>query len=214
MKKAFTMIELVFVLLIIGILSAVVLSHTKTNPLQEAAIQLATHLRYTQHLSMVDDTYDAQDENWYRKRWQLVFYKGAYADNEVSYTIFADTSGNSTGDPNKSEIALNPLNKDQMMSGGFSGSNTLDIRKTAFKGMRELNLGKKYGVTDFKLSGGCESYKIPFDYLGRPLNNIKNSNSPYEKGVIKEDCIITLSLDTQSIKLVIKPETGFITIKF
>ncbi|MDQ7060006.1 MAG: type II secretion system protein [Sulfurimonas sp.] len=67
MKKAFTMIELIFVLVVVGILAAVILPRTKTNPLQEAAIQLLSHIRYTQHLALVDDVYDANDANWYKK---------------------------------------------------------------------------------------------------------------------------------------------------
>lgn len=72
MKKAFTMIELVFVIIVIGILAAVIVPNTKTNPAREAAIQLVSHLRYTQHLAMVDDKYLA-NTSWYKNRWQLHF---------------------------------------------------------------------------------------------------------------------------------------------
>lgn len=68
MRKAFTMIELVFVIVVIGILAAVIIPNTRTNPLQEAAIQLLSHIKYTQHLAMTDDTYDENDPNWYKKR--------------------------------------------------------------------------------------------------------------------------------------------------
>ncbi|MBA1433268.1 MAG: prepilin-type N-terminal cleavage/methylation domain-containing protein [Epsilonproteobacteria bacterium] len=37
MKKAFTMLELVFVIVVIGILAALILPRTKTNPVQAAA---------------------------------------------------------------------------------------------------------------------------------------------------------------------------------
>ena len=61
MKKAFTMLELVFVIVVAGIIAAVVIPNTKTNPAQEAAIQLLSHIRYTQHLAMVDDKYDSTE---------------------------------------------------------------------------------------------------------------------------------------------------------
>ena len=57
MKKAFTMLELVFVIVVIGILAAAIIPSTRTNPAQEAAIQLLSDIRYTQHLAMIDDKY-------------------------------------------------------------------------------------------------------------------------------------------------------------
>ena len=72
MKKAFTLLELVFVIVVVGILVAVILPRTKTNPVQEASVSLLSYIRYTQHLALVDDKYDTSNNiNWYKKRWQL-----------------------------------------------------------------------------------------------------------------------------------------------
>jgi len=79
MKKAFTMLELVFVIIVIGILAAVIIPSTRTNPAQEAAIQLLSHIRYTQHLAMVDDKYDATNPTWFQERWQIIFAGNAYS---------------------------------------------------------------------------------------------------------------------------------------
>ena len=61
MKKAFTMLELVFVIVIVGILSYFVSSSFQRNPLREAADQVVSHIRYTQHLAMIDDKFDPND---------------------------------------------------------------------------------------------------------------------------------------------------------
>ena len=50
MKHAFTMIELVFVIVIAGILSAMIASSFDGNNLRQAADQIVSHIRYTQHL--------------------------------------------------------------------------------------------------------------------------------------------------------------------
>ena len=73
MKKAFTMLELVFVLVVIGILAAVMLPQMQSTKLREAAIQVVSHIRYTQHLAMIDDKFNANDGLWFRKRWELLF---------------------------------------------------------------------------------------------------------------------------------------------
>jgi len=218
-KTAFSIIELIFVLVVMGILAVFIIPNNKRSLLDEAATQLISHIRYTQYLSMKDDTYNSKDKNWYKKRWQLVFSKSSATDNEVAYTIFADTVGGSKGDANKDEIAKNPQNKDQLLTGGYSGSNSLDITKRQFIGDKKLNLGKTYNIKEVKLSGGCKYSRIYFDYLGRPMYGDQSSlKGPYTAGtrrLISSDCNIKLTTkDNKSITIVVKPETGFSYIKY
>jgi len=218
MKKAFTMLELIFVIIVIGILATIILPSTKRNPLQEAAIQLQSHIRYTQHLALIDDKYLSIDGNWYKKRWQLVFSSSAAANNQVAYTIFSDTAGTSTGNVNTSEVARNPENSSQYMTGGYSGANALDITNSSFNGMKKLNLGMSYGVSSVTLSGGCSNSRIAFEYLGRPLQGDQNTmTGAYSAGtqrLITSDCNVTLSDGINSVLLTIKPETGYVDLIF
>jgi prepilin-type N-terminal cleavage/methylation domain-containing protein len=79
MKKAFTMLELVMVIVIIGIIAAVIIPRTGSNKTAEAAVQLVKDIRYTQHLAMIDDKYDATDANWFKKLWQITFSGNTYS---------------------------------------------------------------------------------------------------------------------------------------
>jgi len=221
MKKAFTLLELVFVIVIIGIVAAVMIPRTKTHPVKEAAVQLLSDIRYTQHLAMTDDKFDASDVNWYKKRWQIVFGSDSNAnDHKVAYTIFSDTSKNSTGDPNPAEIAVNPQNPNQLMCGGYSGANSLDITNAAFKGMKKLNLGMTYGITTLSLKGGCQNNRIFFDYQGRPMQGKQSKmiwayslKSTYKR-LIAQECKIVLSDGIETATIVISPETGYSEILF
>jgi prepilin-type N-terminal cleavage/methylation domain-containing protein len=98
MKKAFTMLELVFAIVVIGILAAAIIPNTRTNPVQEAAIQLTSAVRYTQHLALVDDKYNAANATWFRNRWQIRFS----GTNDNNYTIVSDNNTTFAVDPQNS----------------------------------------------------------------------------------------------------------------
>jgi len=223
MKKAFTMIELVFVIVVIGILAAAIIPSTKTNPLQEAAIQLISHIRYTQHLAIADDMYDSGDTDWYKKRWQIVFINSSKSNSKYAYTIYSDFTGGSTGDPNVKEIAHNPQNPLQLMTGGSSGGEAkLGYNHNDFPGMKKLNLGMSYGVEDIVFSSECSvsgSKRIAFDYLGRPIKGKLggasgggNSTAYEDDNLINADCDITLTDGVSNVTIRIARETGYAVI--
>lgn len=104
MKRfAFTMLELVFVIIVIGILAVLAMPNFNRHPLQEAAEQLANHIRYTQHLAMVDDKFDPADANWWKRKWQLKI-------TGTSYAVFSD-SVTINGTVDAGEAAIDPLTK-------------------------------------------------------------------------------------------------------
>jgi prepilin-type N-terminal cleavage/methylation domain-containing protein len=224
LKKAFTMIELVFVIVIIGILAAVIIPNTKTNPLQEAAMQVLSHIRYTQHLAMTDDRYDPNNRDsagavkWFKERWQIVFHNTVAPDNDVAYTIFSDTSGDSTGDASLTEIAINPQDDSKLLSGGYGAT----ILSTHPQMTKKLNLEKSYGITSVTFGVACNrngGTRLSFDHLGRPFQGRQSSmTSPYnvstpyaatQQRLITADCTVTLSDGTDNVVLRISPETGY-----
>lgn len=210
MKKAFTMLELVFVIVVVGILSYFVSTGFQRNPLREAADQVVSHIRYTQHLAMQDDKFDGNDSTWYRERWQVVFNSDANTYNLWAYTIFSD--GNKNGNPNLTlnEVAINPTDPAKFLTGGYTGI----IFSDGVGATQEMNLGKKYGITDIIFSATCQfggSQRISFDYLGRPLRGAPNNFGViYQSNrLITQDCNITLTNGVNNIVITVKPETGY-----
>ena len=222
MKKAFTLVELVLVVVIIGIVSAVMVPRFNRSTIDEAAHQIISHIRYTQHLALMDDVYDPKDLNWSKKRWQIFFANTNGSDDQWAYTIFSDSRGTSTGNPDVKEIAKNPLNPKTYLTGGYSAGTIpyykdgdenkgLDTRIT-----KEMNLGHKHNIVNmiFQHCGG-NSRRIAFDHLGRPL--VKNSNTltgAYRDGsgshLLQQRCTITMTdSDGKSVQIAIEPETGY-----
>ena len=222
MKKAFTMLELVFVIVVIGILAAAIIPSTRTNPLQEAAVQVLSHIRYTQHLAMMDDKYDANNFDstgavkWYKERWQILFSSNGSSGGTMAYTIFSDTAGDSSGNPEEAEIAINPSNQGQRMTGGQTSTVSLNIDNAGFVGMNRLNIGRRYGVTNLTFSASCNtgtgSTRMAFDHMGRPIqSNLSSNTQAYDNNdLIQADCNIILTHSTgDTITIRVQEETGY-----
>ncbi len=220
MRRAFTMLELVVVIVLIGILAVGVVPLFQRDMLAEAAQQVASHLRYTQHLAMIDNKFNPDDAQWYKARWQIFFTKAKGADRHWAYTIFSDGAGH-TGNPDLSEVAINPLDSSKLLTGGYSGN--LITQYDGDRASNELNIGHEYGIDNVTFSGGCKlpssRLRLAFDYYGRPIyDNQKLFDGMYTKKgksmLVRKQCRITLFKKSETITIAIEPETGFIHILY
>jgi prepilin-type N-terminal cleavage/methylation domain-containing protein len=209
-RFGFTMVELVFVIVMVGILSAIIIPRMRDSRLREGIDQVVSHIRYTQHLAMMDDKFSPDDANWYKKRWQILFEQDD--DDLWTYTIFSDGSngGALDGNPAEVEIAGNPQDISKRLTGG-STFGAIDSDNSAVT--KDLNLGKTYSVVgdDGIKFTGCGN-RIAFDYIGRPMSgNIYADGDAYPDGrLIKTLCIITITDKSGgSYNVTIQPETGF-----
>lgn len=176
MKKAFTMLELVFVIVVIGILAAVVIPRIGSDKVSEAAIQLVSHVRYAQHLALVDDKFDAGNNEWYKNRWQIKF-------DGNSYSIISDNNNTSAKDPMDSSrnIQVNLLQGYGVrIEGGSCGNNAVisfDYIGRPFSG---------------DLSGITSAY---------PVSELMTSDCTIVLTDGTESAIITITKETGYIKL-------------
>lgn len=199
MKRfAFTILELVFVIMAIGILAVLAMPRFDFDPLGRAAEQVAGHIRYTQHLAMVDDKYDPLDETWYEKRWQIRFLHNT---GTYYYDIFADED--KEGNSNEGEEAVDPLSHERLGSG-----NTMNTPTDA------VNLTKRYNISN--ISGTCVTggtNKLGFDYLGRPYLGV--SAGIYSNPVPSGGCTIVLQHATEgNATITVAAETGYVSISY
>lgn len=224
-KKAFTMIELIMVIVVVGILATAIIPRIDRNTLLEGTNQIVSHIRYTQHLAMMDNKYNPNDSNWFKKRWMIEFTANAHSINNndcqgncLAYQIYSDTtvSGNLNS---SSEVAKDPNNPNRYLSAGWSGMSNPDKAKRN----PNLNIEKKYGINEVLFSGSCggRNQAIAFDEIGRPMKKVATTgnykNITYEESMkryITQDCIITLSDGSAKRAVItIRPETGYVTYK-
>ena len=229
MKKAFTMIELIAVIVIVGIMTAVLLPRFSDDKLQEAADQIISHVRYTQHLAMIEDKYipspalskqptatkkEKNAKYWFKSYWEIMFHTtGAFSP---TYSIFSDSptaTGNASYDGNPrhaDEIARDPSNKLKMCG---LASTTSSIPKNEID--TTLRLGDKFGITSITINNNCNSHRFLFDSIGRPYCNTpaaaetnKYFFDPNDK--LTSTASIHLCIDSKCKDIYIEPETGYV----
>lgn len=220
MRYAFTMLEIVFVIMLVGIISFLAVPDFNDNTLRRAADQVISHIRYTQHLAMMDNKFvPNQDmsqytnatqkrkeaQYWYKGRWQILFFNvngETPANSFTAYTIFSDSpnTGNNSnydGNPNQSagfqEVSTNPENPDKYLIGANHSSFTIGDEHIT----ESLNLNTTYGVELVLFENSCgnmNSHRLAFDNTGRPIRgNLSSSTSAYDNGNLMTDqCQIVL----------------------
>lgn len=206
MKRfAFTMLELVFVIIVIAILAILAMPNFNRFPLQEAAEQVAGHIRYTQHLAMVADVYDQNDSRWYEKRWQIRFPHTTIAGQAIYYyEVFSDK--NKQGNSNLEEEAVDPLTH-QTIGDGVTAVGTIPDDAM-------VNLTKRFGVTS--VAGTCViggAYRtIGFDNLGRPYLDVYTGL--YSNLLPVGGCTIILNHPDGTATIRVQQETGYVSIAY
>lgn len=103
MKRAFTLLELVFVIVIAGILAFVLIPKSSDTKLLESANQLISHIRYAQQLALNNDQFDPNDKDWYKKMWRIEF------ENNGTYKVWRGNVAQSN------KIAPDPANPGQKL---------------------------------------------------------------------------------------------------
>jgi len=222
-KKAFTMLELIIVLVVVGILTGVILPRLERDPLREGTNQVIRSLQYTQHLAMNNDIYNASDPTWFKERWQMKFSKTVGSGSKWSCTIYSDRL-NQDGVPNISEIALNPIDHNRKLTGGYSAT-TIAFGES--DSTAEMNIGNTYKILDVDFLGGCASGDgrkwISFDHIGRPyyrgahLLDTPTMDGLQDRRILSQCQIVlctvadcTMATAEEKRVIVIEPETGYI----
>jgi hypothetical protein len=113
-KKSFSLLELIFIILIVSIVASQSNIRNNLSKLQLAKQQLLLHLKYTRYIAMLDEKYDYDDEEWYKKRWNLKFLNCRESIGGIYYVIYSDNDKD--GHIDKEESLKDPLTNNHIYS--------------------------------------------------------------------------------------------------
>ena len=206
-RSAFTMLELVLVIVVLGILAALSLPRMHRDLRQEAADNVLSAIRYTQHLALLDDKQSFNNPKWQQEFWHIYF---GTCDDGLFYAIGSDRNddGANNGHVDFDESALDPANGKHIW--GHDGTQCEGGHpKTEIS--PNIFIGKKYGIKTFTEDEGCPNQFIGFDHLGRPYSkDFGTSTVPDNRGYMTSECTFTFTLsDDTNFSINIEPETGY-----
>ena len=226
MKKAFTLIELVFVMVVLGILTFALWPKKQPTQAFEAARQIVAHIRYTQHLALNDDKFATHTDtdgtgnniaiDWYKRLWRITFSNPEVVppgcrNGGWRYAVYQNIAKglSDKGQPNGAvEAARNPANG-KALSACYSGlsQNTSD----------ELNLGQTYKITNIDFSDFATDGRIQgiiFDELGRAyprgdFNQAYDDSRKFKLGNNSYGRIKLSAKDRSRANILVFSETGY-----
>jgi len=216
-KRAFTMVELIIVIITLAILAAYSIPRIKRDTRSEAINHILMMMRYTQNLALHDDMHLKDNTNWQRRFWRFEINS---CGSGLYYNIVTDND--MLGNADKVETAIDPSNGKYTYWVG-----TLDCPKDSTNSLMDqvspnIFITQKYGIdsVDFKYCTIFKDKKISykgqhlgFDNYGRAYKSYTASSTPNNSGVAITDCKITFSFIDNSIDpftVVVSKESGFV----
>ena len=202
MNKAFTLVELVFVVVVIGILAFALWPTKQPTQALEAARQIVAHIRYTQHLALNDDKFATHNDgtgkniaiDWYKRLWRISFSDTQAVEKCDSsagwrYAVYQNIADDLSdkGQPNgKEEAAMNPAEPGKRLSGCYSNiyqdiTNNMNLTKTYGILSKKENSKNEDGLKFDEFATDSRIQGIIFDELGRAYPR-GEWTTPYDNG--------------------------------
>lgn len=202
-KKAFSLLELIFAIFLIGVITAVIIPENKISKLQLATDKLITNLNYTRYIAMLDDKQDIDDNEWEKKRWTLKFQNCSEQSKKgIYYTIYSDSEGG-TGHFYKTDTLKDPLTQKFLYV-----SNTCEIKSDESS---DVLLTQNFGIEQIDISCNTTSGigQISFGEDGRVYSQLGQDI----KSIDTQCSIRLIDIDGKYKTIIIEPVTGYIYAK-
>jgi type II secretory pathway pseudopilin PulG len=200
MKKAFSLLELVLVVVLIGFLYTLFIPKKQENRLQELTNRVSLYLSYIRYKALIDDKY-LNDDLWHKKRWTMKFFR---CQNEgIYFSIYSDENGK--GHPNQDESLKDPLTNKYIYSSNYCEENNENSKYTL--------LTKSFDIDKVNIScNDTDSLgQISFGNDGRVYSKLSNfSNEAYEYEITTPCYIKFTSKNQETKEIKIYPKTAFI----
>ena len=203
------MLELVFAIVVIGILASLAMPRIERDIRQEAADNILSAIRYTQQLALVDNKTNPALSDWQKAFWNIRFEQ---YDNNSKWFYVVSTNNNRDANVDNDEVAIDPSNGKFINN---TDSATL-MKDSMATDSPNVFLTEKYGVksVDFTNCVDDAVRHIAFDHLGRTHKGMYSGATTNDYGTyLNDECRIKFTFaedsDIDDLEISIQPETGY-----
>ena len=203
MKKAFSFLEVILVISLLGFLYTAFIPKTNISKIDEVSNRLVLYLKQTRYQALINDKYNKDDTLWHKQRWTLKFFRCRKDVGGIYYSIYTDK--NSSGHPSMEDSLKDSLNQKNIYSTNYCNEN--------LNNSKYVLITKNFNINEVNVSCNETSSlgQLSFGADGKiysKLSNIENDNTSYE---IKDKCKIKLT-DTFGEKrnIILENNTAYI----
>ncbi len=203
MKQSFLLIELIFVIVLLSILSSFFIPKKINNDLVYASKTILLYLKQVRYKALIDDKYNLNNKLWHKQRWTLKFFRCKKSIGGLYYVIYSDT--NNTGHPNQNESLKDALSSKYIYSSNYCKANN--------KNSKYVLLTQEFGISNVKLSCNKTSSlgQISFGNDGKIYSRLSNKENEYDKYEIIKSCTLKLYHTNGTYKnIYLEPKTSFV----
>ena len=198
MKKTFLILELVFVIVILGILYTVFTPKLPNYKLDEVTNRVLIYLNYVRYKALIDDKFETEVSEWFKGRWTMKFMRCREDQGGgIYFTIYSET--NDTGQINQNESLKDPLTNKYIFTSNYCKKN---LENSPFV------ILKDYNIEDVQVSCNTTDSlgQISFGADGKVYTQLSSANLE-----LKKPCTIRFISKTKEFKdIVIYPKTGYV----
>ena len=203
-KKSFSLIEVIFVLLILAIITSQSNLKNNLSKIKLAKQQIIMHLQYVRYIAMIDNKFDNTNSLWFRKRWTIKFLNCQNKIGGIYYIVYSDKNLN--GKISKSETLKDPLSNNYLYSFQCKEDKLYDKNKS-------ILLTKQYNIKSINISCNKTATigQLSFDNNGELHSKLSTKKYDFDKYKIEDDCIIEITNYNKNKEIItIAKNTGFI----
>ena len=203
MKKSFTLLELILMIVLLGFLYTSFIPKVKVSKIDDLTNRLVLYLKQTRNQSLINDKFSNSDNLWHKKRWTLKFFRCRETIGGIYYVIYSDK--NASGHPGIDDSLKDSLTLKNIYS---TNSCTENIKNSKY-----VLISQNFNIRTVNISCNETSSlgQLSFGSDGKIYSKLsadENDDSSYE---IINNCKIEL-IDTFNEKRVINLEskTGYV----
>lgn len=203
MKKSITLVEIIFILVVVSILYSISIPKKQDSKLFDATNYIVTYLNYTRYLALIDNKFDLDDSLWHKKWWRLRFENCIKSKGGVYFIVTSDD--NTTGQAKKSHSAKDPLTNRYLYSRYYCDAKEDESKYVLLT--QEFDIAKVELTCNATDSIGQIIYNDKGEVFSKVANTIDETYTKYE---IRQKCYIYLyDKNNNKSTIIIEPKTGY-----